>query len=81
MRSTHPLLERLGIEIPIIQAPMAGVSTPELAAAVSNAGALGSIAIGAGTLNQARDALNKTRAPAYQRIIIMFVFILERENN
>ena len=62
MRSTHPLLERLGIEVPIIQAPMAGVSTPELAAAVSNAGALGSIAIGAGTLNQARDALNKTRA-------------------
>ena len=62
MRSTHPLLERLGIEIPIIQAPMAGVSTPELAAAASNAGALGSIAIGAGTLNQARDALNKTRA-------------------
>ena len=62
MISTHPLLKRLGIEVPIIQAPMAGVSTPELAAAVSNAGALGSIAIGAGTLNQARDALNKTRA-------------------
>src|SRR4051812_16120238 len=28
---------------PIIQAPMVGVSTPELAAAVSNAGGLGSI--------------------------------------
>ncbi|UNF41133.1 nitronate monooxygenase [Bartonella krasnovii] len=30
----------------IIQAPMAGVSTPEMAAAVSNSGAVGSIAIG-----------------------------------
>ena len=42
----HPLLERLGLSVPIIQAPMAGVSTPALACAVSNAGGLGSIAIG-----------------------------------
>src|SRR5271155_2712004 len=41
------LLETLAIELPIIQAPMAGVSTPALAAAVSNAGALGSIGVGA----------------------------------
>jgi nitronate monooxygenase len=41
------LLETLGIDLPIIQAPMAGVSSPELAAAVSNAGALGSIGVGA----------------------------------
>ena len=41
------LLKRLGVELPIIQAPMAGTSTPALAAAVSNAGALGSIGVGA----------------------------------
>lgn len=41
------LPELLDIDLPIIQAPMAGVSTPELAAAVSNAGALGSIGVGA----------------------------------
>lgn len=41
------LLETLGIDLPIIQAPMAGVSTPSMAAAVSNAGALGSIGVGA----------------------------------
>ncbi|MDE2051272.1 MAG: nitronate monooxygenase [Gammaproteobacteria bacterium] len=41
------LLELLEIDLPIIQAPMAGVSTPELAAAVSNAGALGSLGVGA----------------------------------
>ena len=37
----HRLLDLLGIDHPIIQAPMAGASTPALAAAVSNAGALG----------------------------------------
>src|SRR5947207_8093491 len=39
------LARQLGIELPIIQAPMAGgMSTPRLAAAVSAAGGLGSIA-------------------------------------
>ena len=50
-RIWHPmatnLLDLLEIDAPIIQAPMAGVSTPEMAAAVSNAGALGSIGVGA----------------------------------
>ncbi len=41
------LLDLLEIDAPIVQAPMAGVSTPEMAAAVSNAGALGSIGVGA----------------------------------
>ena len=47
---------------PLIQAPMAGVATPELAAAVSNAGALGSIGIGASSVDQARDMIRATRA-------------------
>jgi nitronate monooxygenase len=38
---TSALVDLLGIEHPIIQAPMAGASTAALAAAVSNAGALG----------------------------------------
>src|ERR671919_558621 len=37
------LTERLGIRYPIVQAPMAGATTPELVAAVSNAGGLGSL--------------------------------------
>jgi nitronate monooxygenase len=37
----------LGIDHPIIQAPMAGTSTPALAVAVANAGGLGSIGVGA----------------------------------
>ncbi len=42
----NPLLELLAIDHPFVQAPMAGVSTPAMAAAVSNAGALGSIGVG-----------------------------------
>jgi nitronate monooxygenase len=37
------LCDRLGIELPIIQAPMAGVQGSALAVAVSNAGGLGSL--------------------------------------
>ncbi len=39
----NALIERIGIHLPIVQAPMAGVSSPAMAAAVSEAGALGSI--------------------------------------
>ncbi|AYC31544.1 nitronate monooxygenase [Pseudomonas cavernae] len=52
----------LGIQHPIIQAPMAGVSTPRLAAAVSNAGGLGSLGIGASTVAQVRALIAETRA-------------------
>jgi nitronate monooxygenase len=51
-----------GIAVPIIQAPMAGVSTPELAAAVSNAGGLGSIGIGASSVPAAQRMIEETRA-------------------
>lgn len=56
------LMTRLGIQYPIIQAPMAGVSTPQLAAAVSAAGGLGSIAIGAAGLAAAETMIRATRA-------------------
>jgi nitronate monooxygenase len=56
------LLCDLGVALPIIQAPMAGVSTPDLAAAVSNAGALGSIAVGATTAEGAREMMAAVRA-------------------
>ncbi|WP_110025396.1 NAD(P)H-dependent flavin oxidoreductase [Mangrovibacter plantisponsor] len=59
---TNPLCEVLNLKYPIIQAPMAGVSTPELAAAVSNSGALGSISVGAATAPQAREMIYQTQA-------------------
>ena len=61
------LLSMLNIRYPIIQAPMAGVSTPALAAAVSEAGGLGSIAVGTFTAQQAGSAIaayrDKSNAP------------------
>ncbi|MCR8915713.1 NAD(P)H-dependent flavin oxidoreductase [Marinobacter panjinensis] len=56
------LTEILRIDHPIIQAPMAGVSTPRLAAAVSNSGALGSISVGASNPQAARAMIADTRA-------------------
>lgn len=56
------LLRLLGVRMPIIQAPMAGVSTPALAAAVSNAGGLGSLGVGATNADGARKAIRETRA-------------------
>src|SRR5215213_6051562 len=52
----------LGIGLPIVQAPMAGVSTPEMAAAVSNAGALGSIGVGAVDAEGTRQMIAAVRA-------------------
>jgi nitronate monooxygenase len=46
-RRNRELLQRLQLALPIVQAPMAGVSTPAMAAAASNAGALGSLGVGA----------------------------------
>lgn len=57
-----PLLRKLGIDAPIIQAPMAGVSTPEMGAAVSNAGGLGSIGVGATDAEGARQMIAAVRA-------------------
>lgn len=56
------ILDLFNISVPIIQAPMAGVSTPDLAAAVSNAGGLGSISIGASSDEQTRLMIEETRS-------------------
>lgn len=60
--ASRNLLHLLGIDWPIIQAPMAGTSTPEMAAAVSNAGGLGSIGVGAMTAKAAADAISAFRS-------------------
>ncbi len=59
------LLERIGIVLPIVQAPMAGTSTPAMAAAVTGAGALGSIGVGAVDAAGARTMIEafKARTP------------------
>lgn len=56
------LIERLGLAIPIIQAPMAGTSTPAMAAAVSNAGGLGSIGVAATDAKGTAAMIDEVRA-------------------
>jgi nitronate monooxygenase len=54
----------LGTELPLIQAPMAGVQLSALAIAVSNAGALGTLPCAMLGLDAMRDELHKLKANA-----------------
>lgn len=56
------LTSLFGIPLPIVQAPMAGVSSSAMAAAASNAGALGSIGVGALDAPAARTMIRAVRA-------------------
>ncbi|WGF88992.1 NAD(P)H-dependent flavin oxidoreductase [Marinivivus vitaminiproducens] len=62
MALTTDLCRRLGIDVPIFQAPMAGSSTPALAAAVSNAGGLGGLGLGTVLPDKAQADIRATRA-------------------
>jgi nitronate monooxygenase len=57
-----PLCELLGVQFPIVQAPMANNATPALAAAVSGAGGLGSIAGATISADQLRAEIREVRS-------------------
>jgi nitronate monooxygenase len=59
-------VDRFQLGIPLIQAPMAGVATPLLAASVSNAGALGSISLGATDADGGRAMIEEVRSRTSQ---------------
>ena len=59
---TPPLIERLGIDLPILQAPMAGVSSPAMAAAVSEAGGLGALGVAMAGVAGAQAMIGAVRA-------------------
>jgi NAD(P)H-dependent flavin oxidoreductase YrpB (nitropropane dioxygenase family) len=52
----------MGIDHPVVQAPIGGLSVPALAGAVSNAGGLGMMAITWMTLDEIREAIAAARA-------------------
>jgi NAD(P)H-dependent flavin oxidoreductase YrpB (nitropropane dioxygenase family) len=56
------LTERLGLEVPIIQAPMGGAVGPKMAAAVSNAGGLGMLVPWRAKPDTVRQQIRETRA-------------------
>ena len=55
------LCDRLGVELPIIQAPVGSAARPELVAAVSEAGGLGMLALTWQSPAQARRSIRRTR--------------------
>src|SRR5580692_4104748 len=60
---TDGFLKKLGVRNPIILAPMGGgPGTPELAAAVANAGGLGALAVSYLNPDQIRQVIRDTRA-------------------
>lgn len=62
MWTATKITELLKIKLPLIQAPMAGgATTPELVAAVSNAGGLGSLGAGYMTAKEIRQAVKQIR--------------------
>jgi nitronate monooxygenase len=66
------LIELFGIEHPILLAPMAGPSTPELCVAVSEAGGLGSLACALSIPEQIRSALGIVRQRTNKPINLNF---------
>jgi len=61
------LMQQVGITKPVVQGPMLGASTPEMAASASNAGGLGSLAASAMDAETLRNAVaeirSRTRSP------------------
>lgn len=66
------LLELFGIELPIIQAPMAGATTVAMVVAASNAGGLGSLPSAQFGVEQLRDALRQVRDATSKPINVNF---------
>ena len=59
MEFKNRVTEMLGVEIPIVQAPMGWIARSQLASAVSNAGALGIIETSSGELDVVKDEIRK----------------------
>ncbi len=61
MQFSNRVTEMLGVEIPVVQAPMGWIARSQLASAVSNAGALGIIETSSGELDAVREEIRKMR--------------------
>ncbi len=61
MQFRNRITDLLGIEIPVVQAPMGWIARSQLASAVSNAGGLGVIETSSGELDAIREEIRKMR--------------------
>ena len=70
-------MARFGLRYPIMQAPYGG---PALAAAISNAGALGTVSLWLGTEEQARERVRTLRAATTQPFAVNYVLTFEPQS-
>lgn len=61
MEFSNRVTEMLGVELPIVQAPMGWIARSQLASAVSNAGGLGIIETSSGELDVIKEEVKKMR--------------------
>lgn len=61
MQFKNRITDLLGVETPIVQAPMGWIARSQLASAVSNSGALGIIETSSGELDAVREEIKKMR--------------------
>ena len=61
MKLENRITEMLGVEVPVVQAPMGWIARSQLASAVSNAGALGVIETSSGELDVIREEIKLMR--------------------
>ena len=61
MPFSNRITELLGVEVPLVQAPMGWIARSQLASAVSNAGGLGIIETSSGELDAVREEIRKMR--------------------
>jgi nitronate monooxygenase len=72
MWTDRRILDLLGIEIPIVQAPMAGANLSDMVIAVSEAGGLGSLPCALLSLDKAREELVRIRQRTLKTINVNF---------
>ena len=75
------LLDKLNITYPIVQAPMAGATTPELAATVSNFGGLGSLGGGTTAPEVLHNHINTLKTLTDRPFMINLMVLSERDSN
>lgn len=61
MNKKNEITKKLKIDYPVIQAPMLGVTTPEMVAEISNNGGLGSLAVGGLSPDATLELIYKTK--------------------
>jgi len=71
-RQDTRITDLFGIELPVIQAPMAGATTPEMVIAASEAGGLGSLPGALSSVEQLRAALEQVRQATRKPINLNF---------